>query len=48
MHRYAPNFEEVEGANRFGHVRLSIHLPSPPPPTPIFLEIKFEFFVNNI
>ena len=47
MHRYAPNFEEVEGANWFGHVRLSIHLPSPPPP-PIFLGIKFEFFVNNI
>ena len=28
MHCYAPNFEEVEGANWFGPVRLSVHLPS--------------------
>ena len=39
MHCYAPNFKEVEGANWFGPVRLSIPLfpptplpPSPPPP----------------
>ena len=35
MHCCAPNFEEVEGANWFGPVRLSIHLhlpqPFPPP-----------------
>ena len=31
MHCYAHNFEEVEGANWFGPVRLSIHLPLPPP-----------------
>ena len=30
MHCYAPNFEEVEGANWFGPVRLSINLPPPP------------------
>ena len=39
MHCYAPNFEEVEGANWFGTVSLSIHLPrptpsNPPPPPP--------------
>ena len=27
MHCYAPNFEEVEGANWFGPVHLSINLP---------------------
>ena len=32
MHCYAPNFKEVEGANWFGPVHLSIHLPLPPPP----------------
>ena len=33
MHCYAPNFEEVEGENWFGPVRLSIHLPLPRPPS---------------
>ena len=35
MHCYAPNFEEVEGPNWFGPVRLSVHLlpfPHTPPP----------------
>ena len=27
MHCYAPNFEEVEGANWCGPVRLCVHLP---------------------
>ena len=27
-----PNFEEVDGANWFGHVNQSVHLPSPNPP----------------
>ena len=31
MHCYAPNFEEVEGANWFGPVRLSINLTPTPP-----------------
>ena len=38
MHCYAPYFQEVEGANWFGPVRLSIQLSpplhTPPPPTP--------------
>ena len=54
MHCYAPNLEEVEVANWFEPVRLSIHLPpqkkslilapppSPPPPPP--LKIFFFFF----
>ena len=31
MHCYAPNLEEVEGANWFGPVHLSTHLPPLPP-----------------
>ena len=27
MHCYSPNFKEVEGANWFGPVCLSVHLP---------------------
>ena len=34
MHCNAPNFEGVEGANCFGPVHLSIHLPHPPSPPP--------------
>ena len=34
MHCYVPNFEEVEEANWFGPVSLSVHLPSP---LPIFI-----------
>ena len=41
MHCYAPNFKEFEGANWFGPVRLSIHLPPyaphPNPPPKIHL-----------
>ena len=32
MHWYVPNFEEVEGENWIGPVRLSIHQPLTPPP----------------
>ena len=45
MHCDAPNLEEVEGANWFGPVHLSIHLPLPPSP----LQKKkknFSFFLN--
>ena len=50
MHCYAPNFEEVEGANLFGPVRLSIHLPLPSPPSslpPKKNYFKFGFFVKK-
>ena len=42
MHCYAPNFEEVEGANWFGPVRPFI----PPPPPPNFF-FRFAFFVKT-
>ena len=38
MHCYAPNFEELEEANWFGPVSLSVH-PSIPPK-------KFLFFLD--
>ena len=52
MHCYAPNFEEVEGANWFGRVRLSIQQPlllnpltPPPPPPPHEPNQKYMFFI---
>ena len=56
MHCYAPNFEEVEGANWFGPVRLFSHLPAPPPtppntfpapPPPPKKKKRVEFFVKK-
>ena len=46
MHCYALNFEEVEGANWFGPVRLSVLLPSPTPPQKMFLS-RFCLFVKK-
>ena len=37
MHSYAPNFEESEGANWFGPVPLSVHLPPNTSPQNFFL-----------
>ena len=34
MHCYVPNLKEVEGANWFGPVSLSVHLPITPPRPP--------------
>ena len=46
MHCYVPNFEEVEGVNWFGPVRLSVHLP-PPQKKMFFLNFRFGFLVKN-
>ena len=59
MHCYAPNFEEVEGANWFEPVRLLFHQPPtaphipsrrpvpPPPPPPPNYFFRFGFFGLN-
>ena len=54
MHCYAPNLEEVEGADWFGPVHLSIHLPLPhtptlpPPPPPPPKKKLFFFFLDLV
>ena len=54
MHCYVPNFEELKGANWFGPVRLSVHLPpNHPPPSPSekkrkkYFCFRFGYFVKK-
>ena len=47
MHCYAPNFEELEEANWFGPISLSVYFsPTSPPPKKVFF-FRFGVFVNH-